>query len=182
MLAHLRHPHKDAEFCHPFFGITDSLGHHDAGILGASGEVDANHQYKLASTKNDGNMTNPCSGRNKSYLTSENQSTLYINLVYPPFFRRQDIGCFFFTCLKFQELGVHHRFFHSPVSENKLPRFGPFVSFMFSLFKAGDFCSRSCSVAKWWQLKYCWNFYTPIPAKMLQFDEHMLQMGGSTTT
>ena len=105
MLAHLRHPHKDAEFCHPFFGITDSLGHHDAGILGASGEVDANHQYKLASTKTDGNMTNPCSGRNKSYLTSENQSTLYINLVYPPFFSETGHWMFFFHMLEIPGVG-----------------------------------------------------------------------------
>ena len=50
---------------------------------------------------------------------------------------------------------------------------------MCSLFKAGDFCSRSCSVAIGGGVfKDCWSFHTPIPAKMFQFDEHMFQMGG----
>ena len=30
---------------------------------------------------------------------------------------------------------------------------------------------------RWWLLKYFWNFHPPIPVEMIQFDEHIFQMG-----
>ena len=29
----------------------------------------------------------------------------------------------------------------------------------------------------WWQLKHFFVFFTPIPGEMIQFDEHIFQMG-----
>ena len=34
---------------------------------------------------------------------------------------------------------------------------------------------------RWWHLKY-FGIFTPIPGEMIQFDEHICQLGGSTTT
>ena len=101
---------------------------------------------KLACKKMMATWKIPALGVTKSYLTSENQSTLYINLVYPPFFYGDRTLDVFFPHAGNSRVGGMPGY-QSPVSENKLPRFAPFVSFMFSLFKAGDFCSRSCSVA-----------------------------------
>ena len=43
-----------------------------------------------------------------------------------------------------------------------------------------NFALEGAEMTKWWNFKY-FLIFTPIPEEMIQIDEHIFQMGGSTT-